>query len=620
MNNTITLHGMEWNLSNSYNYSFSKSNTLMKFLEKSDKLPLTKGDICFSSLIWDFKDYTTLNIPKSKLKFNFTNIPEDFIKISKMYVLIKILANDNKIQTINKNFISIRKFFNYLNRNNIFDITSVTANDISNFIYKIKQTKISLGTLKHYLDSIKDFYIFYSSNYEDIYTNEIKELCNQIDYKQYKQYKENNKLPAIPNDYLQKLLSLFISTMNDTSKDIDSRAFACIMLIESQTGLRVSDLTDIKTNQLKIEKYANKEYYYLKYFTFKREKGNNVSSETYIFINELSYKAYMILDELYKEDRKERNSNLLYIPTTATNLPVKDSYIRNKMKLFILENHKILKSINVKGSLKDLKGSISIKSLIHNRRSIKNYPDLKESDVLSYPLTHQFRVNVCTELYHKGVPLQYIQEYMTHLSSDMQDYYIRPKKSYQEDIVYSKQILSDIVTGEVKLLGKNVKAMTDKIKDYIENGKFNVAKDLDQIIDELTKKIPIRAKLGGICIKSSMLRDCSKDAKTDEFFCAYGVCPNHFHVFYMADITYERYLTLKNTYTYNKNNNFLRQAEKEKFKILNTIKDSLLPELDEVKNEVLSKGEEAIKENYPQLTFIIENFDIIYKEVISWIK
>ena len=131
---------------------------------------------------------------------------------------------------------------------------------------------------------------------------------------------------------------------------------------------------------------------------------------------------------------------------------------------------------------------------------------------------------------------------------------------------------------------------------------------------------PIRAKLGGICIKSSMLRDCNKDAKTDEFFCAYGVCSNHFHVFYMADITYERYLTLKNTYTYNKNNNFLRQAEKEKFKILNTIKDSLLPELDEVKNEVLSKGEEAIKENYPQLTFIIENFDIIYKEVISWIK
>ena len=54
----------------------------------------------------------------------------------------------------------------------------------------------------------------------------------------------------------------------------------------------------------------------------------------------------------------------------------------------------------------------------------------------------------------------------------------------------------------------------------------------------------------------------------------------------MADITYKRYLTLTKTY---KDNGFLKQSENVKFKLLNTIKDILIPELYEVKNQVLKK-------------------------------
>ena len=115
-------------------------------------------------------------------------------------------------------------------------------------------------------------------------------------------------------------------------------------------------------------------------------------------------------------------------------------------------------------------------------------------------------------------------------------------------------------------------------------------------------------------------RECALDAETDEFYCAYGVCPNNFHLFYMADVSYERYLTLKNTYTYNKNNGFLRQSEKEKFKLINTVQDILIPELDEVKKEVDKKGKVAVEEKYPKLRYIIENFDSIYEEAIGWMR
>lgn len=288
------------------------------------------------------------------------------------------------------------------------------------------------------------------------------------------------------------------------------------------------------------------------------------------------------------------------------------------MQNFSLKYYTKLNCINVNSKFKDLHGNISLKSLIvNNKKTMKKYPNLKETDVLSYPVTHQFRVNVCTELYHKDVPLQYINQYMAHLSSDMQDYYVRPKKSYQENVIYSKEVLKDIITGESKLLGKNTESLNLKIKEFIEKGKFNIAKDLDEIIDNLIKKIPIREKLGGICIKSSMLRDCSKDSKTDEFYCSYGICPNHFHLFYMADITFERYLSLKKTYSYNKDNGFFRQSEKEKYKLINLIKEMLLPELDELKIEINKKGKNQIISKYKKLTYIINNYDDIYKAVSS---
>lgn len=88
----------------------------------------------------------------------------------------------------------------------------------------------------------------------------------------------------------------------------------------------------------------------------------------------------------------------------------------------------------------------------------------------------------------------------------------------------------------------------------------------------------------------------------------------------MADITYDRYLTLKKTYTYNKNNNFLRQSEKEYFKLINIIKDMLIPELDELKKEIDNKGAEYLISRYPQLNFIINNYSDIYTEVTKWIK
>ena len=159
-----------------------------------------------------------------------------------------------------------------------------------------------------------------------------------------------------------------------------------------------------------------------------------------------------------------------------------------------------------------------------------------------------------------------------------------------------------------------------KINEFIEKNEYNVETDLQTICEKLAEQIPIRQKTGGVCIKSSMLRECSKDAKTNEFYCAYGVCQNIFHFYYMANISYRQVCELAETIAINKQRGLLRQVQKEEHMLKHIAKTKLIPELDELKNVLDKKGYEAIVMEYPDLKDIIENLDEIYKEALSWSK
>lgn len=241
-------------------------------------------------------------------------------------------------------------------------------------------------------------------------------------------------------------------------------------------------------------------------------------------------------------------------------------------------------------------------------------------DTISYPLTPQFRVYFCTDLYNKGVSLAYIQKFMSHLSSDMQGYYVRQTpKNPQENMNFSTSFLEDVVKDRIKLLGEDSTSLNNKIEQFISGGNFNVATDFKEIAEGLAKQLPIREKSGGVCIKSS-IRECSKDAKTDEFYCAYDICPNIFHVFYMARISYDRYLNLIDTFTHNKKNGYLRQAEREQVKLKHVIKKRLLPELKELQIEIDKQGYDTIVSKYPDLKDIAENLTVIKAEAMKWLK
>ena len=598
-----------------YNPSDSNAENFIEILKKINKMPFNKGTYYYSDNLWDFSQYNKLNINRKSLRFNFGRCCETFRDDLKNYVLIKILDNTSKIQTVNKEFGTLCSFFNFAEDDGFYDVRDITANEISKF-FEANEDK-SLPTILWFKSTIKKFYECYSANFTDILTKNISKLFDNDNPRAMVAHKEANKMDDIPKDYFDGFMSACIKIANDAEETKLFRGIACLYIIMSQTGLRIGECLGLEAGSLDEIKIFNGEAtHYLNYKTWKREHGNNTYSNQKTYANELTVSAYKILMDIYKEDRQKHKLTNLYLGSdrtiTTKTYPIEPSTFSRVQLGFCAHLDKYFKVLDLDEN--------KYPELI--RKDAKIYKEVMRiapnAKTLTIPHNHQFRVHVCTEMYNKGVPLKYIEKFMSHLSHEMEGYYVRPtKQNPQENMNFSIETLKQIVSKEVKPLGGK-SSLVDKIDEFISANGYNVATDLDEICQQLSKKIPIRQKTGGVCIKSSMLRECSHDAQTNEFFCAYGVCPNIFHFFYMADISYRQCKELEETIAINKKNGFNRQVQKETIMLNNIVSNKLLPELDELKTVIESEGAESILFKYPDLQHIVEHFDEIYKEASVW--
>lgn len=613
---TNTELNMEFTLPDNMYINAGTTNSFINAVKKNNKLPIALGDIYYSDEIWDFSPYITVNISKHSVRITFKNINQPFCDDVKNYAFLKILENKEKIQTIRGRVLELRKFFSFVYEHNCFSVQDISLNLIKDYVRSREKDKNQLGIFEIKKD-IKSFFVTYSANFTDILTSDIAKYCDERNVKLLNAIRKQNKIPDIPQNYFNKLLDSLILIMRDKSIDIDYRSIACIHIIESQTGLRINEVLNLDVNSLKtINIFNGEESNYITYNTWKRENGNNISSKEITYINALAKEAFITLKKLHSQKRKQLKQTYLYMGSKARNqesdFPLDyDRYMHDEIYFYIQLNT-IFPVLNLNPDeypmLTTKKSGIKTDFTGTIKGQIKT---------ITFPSHHQYRVHCCTELYNKGVPLQYIQRFMGHLSHEMAGYYVRPKDTIQEDAAFANQILKDIVSGNARLLGGD-KGLKDKIDNYISNNNLSVYEDLDEICSLLAEKIPIRQKLGGVCIKSSVLRECSIDAKTNEFYCAYGVCPNIFHFYYMADISYRQANELVKSIELNTNKGLLKQVQKEKNMLSTIIKNRLKPEIDELKVMVEAKGIDAIYKEHPEVQPIIENLDTIEREITEW--
>jgi integrase len=619
------LNGIGWLFSDDYDDSVLQgvnTNRIFAHLKKLDKLPIGSGsgEIYFSNDLWDFNSVTLKRVPKRKSEFKFAEVDNEFKEQIKFFILFKVWEEKEKIQSIYRVLGQIKDFLSYLVSNDIYSLDYVSLQTVKTYV----ETKEHLepGTIQMYKYAINEFFQFYSNNYKKIDWIEINKFLTNIDSHAIAAQRENNKWDTISEDYFNRMIGCLVKVMDDANAPIDDRGISSMTIILSQTGLRNGELCDSSVGSLKSMSILNgtEKAFYMKYTTTKGVKGNGNYKEVNTIMTDLACRAYYTLEKIYDCRRKNLNTNLLFVPLKARTVPVTENTLTRMLTAISLKHANEIGCINIQDVHPKLQHQNIGKLMERKAVSQIYFEDLKPTDIISIPRPHQFRVKLCTDLINQNVPLLYVQRHMNHLTKEITEGYYRKEKNLEKEREFSESVMKMLVTGETDIMGDGKDALMLRINEYIKYSKLNVATDLEEIINGLTKKMPIRAKSGGICVKSGPIRECNKSDSTDSFYCAYGMCINLFHSFFMIDINYDKYSTLLKTIKYNQDKGFKKAAEKEMNKLKMIVEKYLIPELDELEKETKIKGEVTVKGKYPQVSFFIDNFKQVYEEVTEWIK
>lgn len=589
------------------------------FRKAVDLIPYTNLKISFYDDIWDFNSYMS-DVNHSSFRVSFEGISDETLKnYYKFFFLYLVMDRNRKISTAIVRYNGIRYMLEHIMQSTMHrNVHLITTDDI---VDEISSRDIAASTAHGMYVAAYQFFYFLKHNYRlDVQVDIEKMNELSIKYKKLERISlDENKIPNIPEKFYIKIINACIDVMRNTTADYNDRAVACEIILLSQTGLRLGDLLALKCDQIHettLPKIGMSTYY-IHYTAQKPSKPHSPVLEFDIFCSPLCKEAFTTLKKIRTQNQYSIECDYLFLLSHGSE-EVKYKYPVTRAK-FNKEYKKFLYDFLPTECTQEWEG-VNPSIYTYSQKGASGYI----RTTIYAPDTRQYRVHLCTDLYNKGVNLSYIQRYMGHLSDHMLGYYVRPKDEYQENVVESEKVIQSIVgdgltpidSSGSTILGKEMKK---RITEFIADNKFDVYKDIDEVMKTIGDRLIIRAKTGGMCIRTSFLT-CKNDVRTNEVLCAFNVCPNLFHFYYMIDVTYQSFLDLQKTYTRNKDIGHQLDAEKELNKIHDLIKRRLAPEMEELEKDLAVKGKDAVIEKYPSLKDIVERREEIKKEYETWMK
>ena len=606
-----------------YRSGLMPKNQILEIFKRIDKLPFSNLDIRFSDDTWDFSATTDLPISRHKLVFWFDS-ESAYCEPVKMYVLDSILKKNTKIRVLQSKTSSILRFLKVFEDEGYKVFSRVPKTAFKRLFDSFKD-RCSYNTICAYKGSLLMFYDFYERNFEELADKSIRKFLLDRNTAKLNDIKYANKTPEVPVEYFPIFLDAVKDIMRKEDEDPEDRITAASIVLYSQIGFRTAELFTVKTGSIRnvYSSENDKPLYYLDFVSFKHGAGENGGTVAHTYINALSMEAYELLEKLCDANRKRLGIDTLFVTKFQKNSTFSAKSYATRYRKFILRHWKELQCLNIGNDYEDL-SSFEVSAFFQPAKNgTYNYDKesdwakpLKMNDRIYYPIIRQFRVSVCTSLYRQQIPLHYIRKHMNHLSEEMAAYYIRPQKNLEKE--YSETIYRAVFKDGSKMLGANGDAFVQKINEFIEQSHMNIQDDMEGVIQAVAKKFPLRSKVGGMCIRCGEVIPCASNDSTDVIYCAFGMCPNHCHMFFMADISYEEYLQNRNTAQYNKDNGYRKAYQKELNKLKYIIEHSLMPELTMLEEELQKHSEVEILEKYPQLTYIVNHLDLIKQEVQTW--
>jgi integrase len=567
-------------------------------------LPVPHTTISFNNDKWDFNPYIFNATQGNKYKFTFSDLPPEIKDKTKFYVIHEIMGK-RKISTISLHVMIIRHIFNKIkSTTGHINVNTIDTDDIINVI---ESSNVSASTKHNYYESIFQLYSFLEKNYHLCFPVDLKIIKQHVLYEKKKSKELSNKIPNIPAEYLNKIVTAATTVMRDETAEHNIRATACIILILSQTGIRLGDVLTLTTDRLRTTTLKNSglTVHYIHYIAKKPSKAHDKMLEFDIVSNSLCTEAFKTLLNLREKVPNHDLNNFLYILVPydgrkKSSIPVTTyAYHHHEKRFFFTYLHE---------------------ECTREWENINPIQYMKKNICISIPETRQYRVAVCTYFYEHGIPLIYIQRFMGHLSEYMLGYYVRPKDNTVENMQFSEKVISSMMIDDDTPIGYMGDELKKRMKNFLEsNSSVNVEKTPEDLVNTFGDRVIIRAKEGGICacIRTSFM-PCAWDARSNEALCAYGDCKNIYLFYYNVDITWLDFVSACETYQHNIKIGRRLEAQKELVKVRDIAKRRLIPQLKELDHKLDTIGKEAILKKYPSLIDIIEKESDIKKEVKEW--
>ena len=484
------------------------------------------GNSYFTDDTWDLRPFIPLNyIAENRkfLRFGYINNPAMKYTV-KMYAYYKLgRVKPSTVRTIITGRLPV--FFEFCVMNGINSFSDLTKELFLQYNLWLKNEKKASQHFGYHcahvveeiitIGQVKDWDVPNSMIFCGISSGQLWERDRDM---------RSNKTKPIPSDIFDKILYHAIHS----ETNILTKAG---IIIQSQTGLRISEVLSIREGCLKRNCDG---YDYMEVLISKTEKGDPIIHKVYI--NDLVKAAIQELSEYTAALREESGM----------------------AELFLIRNHGI-RALNADG---------------WNSKRLFNFIrrwDIRDNNGELYDLkSHQFRATFVRELVKKRVPIAMIMKQYAHVSVEMTAHYLTLQAEEVKE-VYSDMILSP----ESKIAGLRAKEIKDKL------GKLFYGKtrdEIDDLISELTKTMSFNPLPTGVCLYDYRRGNC-----TDGDGCFMYNCPNYITEVQFYPVLKKELDLLEMELTRLKELGYERQWQVEyvKYKYLKPLVDQLEVQMDE---------------------------------------
>ncbi|WHT91877.1 tyrosine-type recombinase/integrase [Bacillus cereus] len=578
-------------------------------------------DIRFSDNKWDFSDEEHRNVV-----INFSSIKSKIFRVlSKKVALRQMFFVGNRGITVSRKCLQINSFIRFLEEEKyMYDLRYLTPEIIKEYIEGFKNKGRTKFTLVNKLSPIGEFLKEVEMAGYDIELSQYQNIIRSIPWEEIKAEIVANKTPNIPMRIFKKVVQTALKDMDDDRLTIEDRMMACLIVILSHTGMRKGELQLLEVNKLQDIRILNKKEkaYILEFFTYKttgKKKGR--WTKTIAFPNTI--KAYQTLEELSEERRIKGKTN--YLLLTKKGKKYSDTAFGNMFDFFFYRHQELFNGLTdfERTQVHCQKVSLYLRSYIERRR----FPNSIDENFFTLN-SHQFRVAIANILKDK-VSLQWIREHMNHLDEEMTKHYFRDDEIVKETLYRrassdgnSLELDSDSQNNFIKneLSELELIKAYEEINKFLKKKKFNIFKDIDQIINTL-KYNPLRENLVGVCTKHLGIL-CERQYRLATFEKWYYLSPTIPNI-ESFDFTYKRFLDKAKIVQHNKqlvqeDSKYQRDYENEYVALNKFYQNRLLPEYELVLVKLKDEGKESLLSSFPQLEGIISNIDEIGKEISKW--